>query len=91
MTDELAVGVASDCAEQHFYWTDVTNGRVSRAGIDGLDQEVVAQGEDFVFIEVLLKLFARQLFAYHHCLSCVVVMQKVITKNIEFKVGQVDN
>lgn len=42
--DELAIGVGVDCADQMFYWTDVSNGRISRASQDGFNKEVVVTG-----------------------------------------------
>ncbi|XP_053375002.1 nidogen-1-like [Mercenaria mercenaria] len=42
--DELAVGVASDCVDQTFYWTDVSRGRISRANLQGFDKELVTAG-----------------------------------------------
>lgn len=42
--DELAIGVAADCAEQSFYWTDISNGRISRANLQGFDKELVTTG-----------------------------------------------
>lgn len=57
--DELAVGVAVDCVEQSFYWTDVSGGRISRANVDGFGQERVASGKSFwntnVFFAILLR------------------------------------
>ena len=42
--DELAIGVTVDCAEQRFYWTDVHNGRISNADLDGFEKEVITTG-----------------------------------------------
>ena len=45
LADELAIGVASDCVDQTFYWTDVSGGKISRANLNGFDKELVAKGK----------------------------------------------
>ncbi|WAR19053.1 NDG-like protein [Mya arenaria] len=44
LPDELAVGVATDCLDGKFYWTDVSRGQISRADIDGFNKERVMDG-----------------------------------------------
>lgn len=52
--DEMAIGVDVDCAEQRFYWTDVYQGRISSADLDGFEKGVVTNGKLFKSLVILI-------------------------------------
>lgn len=45
---QTAIAVDFDCYERFIYWTDVSEGTISRARADGSDAEILVSGKQFV-------------------------------------------
>lgn len=70
---ELAIGVAADCADQTFYWTDVSGGRISRANLQGFDKELVSS--DFSSPEgIAIDWLARNIYVTDSGLDIIAVV-----------------
>ena len=44
LSGQTAIGMAVDCYDRYFYWTDITGKTISKAQLDGKDSQVIVSG-----------------------------------------------